>query len=139
MFKIKIISVGKTKEAWLDAALEEYVKRLKPLAALEFIWAKNDDQLVLLVQKEPLVICLDPGGTLHDSEQFAGLLMRKLQEGGSRLCLVIGGPEGLPPDLKQNALLSLSPMTMTHQIVRLVLIEQIYRAFEMAKGSKYHK
>lgn len=140
MHKIKILSVGKTKESWLDEALEEYVKRLRPSASLEFVWAKNDEQLVGLAMKEPLVICLDPQGSLLDSAQFAAHLMQKLQEGGSRVCIVIGGPEGLPAELKQmSELISLSPLTMTHQIVRLVLIEQIYRAFEIAKGSKYHK
>ena len=139
MHKIKIISVGKTKESWLDEAMQEYIKRLKPLASFEFVWAKNDDQLVELAKKEPLTVCLDSKGTPLDSEGFATYLMQKLQEGGSRICLIIGGPEGLPADLKGSAMISLSLLTMTHQIVRLVLLEQIYRAFEIAKGSKYHK
>jgi 23S rRNA (pseudouridine1915-N3)-methyltransferase len=139
MLQIKILSVGKTKEAWLEAALQEYIKRLKPTAAFEFLWAKNDEQLLSLAQKETLIVCLDPAGELMTSSQFAHFMQKKLVEGGSRLTFVIGGPEGLPPQLKQMHLLSLSPMTLTHQLTRLILIEQIYRAFEIAKGSKYNK
>lgn len=140
MLQIKILSVGKTKEAWLEAALQEYIKRLKPTASFEFLWAKNDEHLLGLAQKEALIVCLDPAGELMTSYQFAQFMQKKMIEGGSRLAFVIGGPEGLPPQLKQNhPLLSLSPMTLTHQLTRLILIEQIYRAFEIAKGSKYNK
>lgn len=140
MFQIKILSVGKTKESWLEDALQEYIKRLKPIASFEFIWAKNDSQLLLLSQKEPLIICLDPQGQAMSSIEFAHFIQKKLIEGGSRLAFVIGGPEGLPTELKrQHTLLSFSPMTFTHQITRLILLEQIYRAFEITKGTKYHK
>lgn len=140
MLHIRILSVGKTKEDWLEEAISEYIKRLKSTVSLEFVWAKNDDQLLLLAEKEPLLICLDAAGTLQTSEEFSTMLHKKLQDGGSRLAMVIGGAEGLPKKLKAHStLISLSRMTYTHQIVRLVLIEQIYRAFEIAKGSKYHK
>lgn len=139
MHKIKLLSVGKTKEEWLDQAIDEYVKRLKPVAAFEFIWAKNDEQLLAFVEKESNVVALDAAGQQMTSEEFAVFLNKKLESGGSRLTLVIGGAEGLPPELKKLPLISLSPMTMTHQIVRLVLLEQIYRGFEIARGSKYHK
>lgn len=140
MYKIKILSIGKTREAWLEEALNEYLKRMQPVAQFEFIWAKNDKQLLDLVAKESSVICLDANGTLMTSEQFSDFIHDRLVKNGSRLTLVIGGAEGLPPQLKKNPdLISLSPMTFTHQATRLVLLEQIYRAFEIAKGSKYHK
>lgn len=140
MLHIKILSVGKTKETWLDEALQEYLKRLKPTASFEFIWAKNDAQLLSLAQKESTLICLDPAGLPLTSTEFADFMQKALIEGGSRIVFVIGGAEGLPPELKKgHSLISLSPMTLTHQLTRLVLIEQIYRAFEIAKGSKYHK
>lgn len=140
MFKIKILSVGKTKEAWLEEALNEYLKRLQPIASFEFIWAKNDKQLLELAEKESKIICLDAKGSLMSSEQFSAFIHDRLLKNGSRLTLVIGGAEGLPLELKDNPdLISLSPMTFTHQVTRLVLLEQIYRAFEIAKGSKYHK
>jgi len=139
MYKIKIITVGKTKEAWLDEAMAEFLKRLKPTAEIEFHLAKDNAQLEAWVKKEPGVICLDPKGKLMDSEEFSKFLLECLQKGGSRLTFVIGGPEGLPESLKKSPLVSFSPMTFTHQMARLILIEQIYRAFEIAKGTRYHK
>jgi len=140
MYKLKIFSVGKTRETWLEEALKEYLKRLKPIAALEFVWAKNDEQLLQLTAKEPLLVCLDPQGTLFTSEQFSAFLHDQLTKGGSKLSFVIGGADGLPAELKKNPLqISLSRLTFTHQITRLVLIEQVYRAFEIGKNSPYHK
>lgn len=140
MLKLKILSVGKTKESWLDEAIEEYVKRLQGVAAFEFIWAKDDQQLLSLAQKEPHLICLDPTGKQFSSEEFARFFDEQCVKGGSRLTWVIGGAEGLPPTLKAHSVLvSLSRLTFTHQITRLVLIEQIYRALEIKRGSPYHK
>jgi 23S rRNA (pseudouridine1915-N3)-methyltransferase len=140
MQKIRLFSVGKVKEPWLEQALDEYIKRLKSTFQIEFIWAKNDAQLAELALKEHRRICLDSSGELMSSERFASFLMKNLEIGGSRLALIIGGPEGLTPELKSSSfLLSLSPMTFTHQMVRLILLEQIYRASEIAKGTGYHK
>ncbi len=140
MLKLKVFSVGKNKEAWMEQALEEYVLRLKPVLDIDFIWVKNDAQLVALVQKEKQVVCLDPDGEPLDSPEFSAFFHRNLQAGGSRLSMVIGGAEGLPEILKKGAsLISLSRLTFTHQLARLILIEQVYRAFEIAKGTAYHK
>jgi 23S rRNA (pseudouridine1915-N3)-methyltransferase len=136
MLKLKILSIGKTKEEWLESALNEYIKRLKPTLSI----AKSDGDLIFLTEKEPLFVCLDPKGQKMDSETFAHYIQNKFIEGGSKLSIVIGGPEGLPEKLKTHKnLISFSDLTMTHQMVRLLLIEQIYRAFEIIKGSKYHK
>ena len=140
MLKLKLFSIGKTKEQWLHEAIEEYVKRLSPVLKIEFIWVKTNDQLRELLDKENAVICLDANGKLFNSQQFSQFLQEQFIENKSRLSLVIGGAEGLPEDIKgRYRCISLSPMTMTHQIVRLVLMEQIYRAFEIAKGSQYHE
>lgn len=140
MFKIKIFSVGKTKESWLEEAFNEYLMRLKPTLQIECLWVKDTPQLIEWALKESTLICLDPEGKLFTSEKFSSFLFHELEKGGSRLSLVIGGAEGLPEELKQRGtLISLSPLTFTHQITRLVLIEQIYRACEIKKGSKYHK
>lgn len=140
MYKIRILAVGKTKESWLDEALSEYLKRLKSQVQFEFIFVKDDKELLSFVENSTHAICLDEKGALKSSSEFSKFLLTKLQEGGSRLTLIIGGAEGLPPILKENCpLISLSPMTLTHQMVRLLLIEQIYRAFEIAKNSPYHK
>jgi len=140
MLKIKLLTIGKTKESWLEDALAEYLKRLKPVLSFELVLAKNDAELVELAQKEKICICLDPSGKLLSSEEFAEYFFSEVERGGSKLTFVIGGPEGLPQAmLKKHELLSLSRLTFTHQICRLILIEQIYRAVEMQKGSKYHK
>lgn len=139
MLKVKILSVGKTKESWLEDALEEYVKRLSPVLQIETQWVKNDEQLLAVCENEQ-VIALDPLGKTFDSPEFAKFIQQQFEVQGSRLTFVIGGPEGLPPLLKKSAkLISLSKLTFTHQIARLVLVEQIYRALEIAKGTPYHK
>lgn len=140
MLKLKILSVGKIKEEWLDEAFREYVKRLKRFVQIECSWAKDSHQLVEWAQKEIDYICLDPAGRLYKSEEFAQFLFEQWEKRGSRLTLIIGGAEGLPLELRQKGtLISLSPLTFTHQMTRLVLIEQIYRTIEIQKGSKYHK
>jgi 23S rRNA (pseudouridine1915-N3)-methyltransferase len=139
MIKIKILSIGKTKESWLEEAMDEYIKRLKAQISFDFVWAKDNAQLIELAHKEATVIALDPQGSLFSSEEFSSFITHKLIQGGSRLTCIIGGAEGLPLELKQLPLISLSPLTFTHQLTRLVLIEQIYRAFEIQKGSRYHK
>lgn len=140
MNKLRILSIGKTKEPWLEDAIAEYLKRLQHVLTIEFVWAKSDDQLVQLASKESLLICLDSEGKMMTSEQFSTFIIKKFEEGGSRLAIVIGGPEGLPEPLRQHPLkISLSLMTFTHQLVRLILIEQLYRAFEIDKGTGYHK
>lgn len=140
MLKLKILSIGKTKEKWLEEAFSEYVKRLKPILQVECLWAKDNSQLTEWTQKENCAICLDPTGRLFSSEEFSKFLAGEWEKGGSRLTFVIGGAEGLPLELKKTkTLISLSPMTFTHQMTRLVLIEQVYRTTEIQKGTNYHK
>ena len=141
MLKIKVYSIGKNKEEWLQQALNEYERRLKATLSFEWILAKNDEQLKQFLEKEENFICLDPQGKLYSSEEFSVFLTQAFRDYHSRLSLVIGGAEGIPSALKAKAKssISLSRMTFTHQITRLVLIEQIYRALEIAKGSAYHK
>jgi 23S rRNA (pseudouridine1915-N3)-methyltransferase len=140
VIRIKLLSVGKTKESWLEEAVSDYVKRLSSQVVFEFIWVKDDAQLEEKISKEPHAILLDPQGTSMTSEEFSQFLFKEIERGNSRIALVIGGPEGLSDTLrKQFPLISLSKMTFTHQIARLILLEQIYRAFEIARGSQYHK
>ncbi|KAF3363351.1 Ribosomal RNA large subunit methyltransferase H [Chlamydiales bacterium STE3] len=139
MLKIRILSIGKTKEKWLEDALQEYLKRLSPVLTIDFLLFKNDTQLEIQASKENVLICLDPQGRLLSSEEFSQVLITSLERGGSKLSFVIGGAEGLPESLKKHPLISFSRMTFTHQICRLILVEQIYRAIELQKGSRYHK
>ena len=140
MIKIKIIGVGKTKEEWLETAIAEYLKRLSPIAQFEFIFLKDDAQLLQATSEEPHYITLDEQGKTFSSVDFAHFIQKQLDQNGPRLTFIIGGAEGLPPALKSHLPnLSLSSMTLTHQMVRLLLIEQIYRALEIQRGSRYHK
>ncbi|MBM3195111.1 MAG: 23S rRNA (pseudouridine(1915)-N(3))-methyltransferase RlmH, partial [Chlamydiae bacterium] len=102
---------------------------------------KNDSELEKQVGLESGWIALDPEGTTFTSEAFSSFLLKQVETDGKKLVLVIGGSDGLTPFLKSKAksLLSLSKLTFTHQITRLVLIEQLYRAIEIGKNSPYHK
>lgn len=140
MLKLKIYSVGRPKERWIEEGVEEYIRRLKSQMSIECIWVKSDEQLAGALEREAKVICLDPAGKMLESEAFSKQIIQDFEAGGSRLSIVIGGSDGLPPELKKkHTLLSLSPLTFTHQLTRLVLVEQVYRALEIAKGSRYHK
>ena len=140
MYRIKILSIGKTKEIWLQSAFDAYTKRLQSAASFELIWVKDNTQLIAAANKEADPIILDPKGKLYTSETFSQMLLEALQRGGSKATFIIGGAEGIPEEIKRmGQLVSFSPLTFTHQITRLILIEQIYRGLEIARGSQYHK
>lgn len=140
MIRIKILSPGKNKDAWLEDALQEYLKRLSPIAEFELIWTKDEKTFEKLIREEKQLICLDPNGKMMDSVAFSDFFLKEVESGGSKIVFAIGGSEGFSEELlKGRKLLSLSPLTFTHQMTRLILVEQIFRAFEISKGSKYHK
>ena len=129
--KIKIVSPGKTKEPWLQTALSEYEKRLTGAVAIE--WNHQS------FHGEGSYICLDPNGRQQTSPDFSDFLYREFERMGSRLTFVIGGPDGLPLNVlnKASHSISFSKMTFTHQHIRLLLLEQIYRAVQIHKGTRY--
>ncbi len=141
MFKITIYTIGKVKESWLNEGLDEYTTRLKKVMIFEWILAKNLEDLTQKTEKLNHYICLDPEGETFSSEKFSTWLHTQLQDHGSRLNLLIGGSEGFSPQIRKKAagFISLSPLTFTHQMTRLFLLEQIYRAIEIEKGTAYHK
>ncbi|MBU6148723.1 MAG: 23S rRNA (pseudouridine(1915)-N(3))-methyltransferase RlmH [Verrucomicrobia bacterium] len=141
MIEIRIYSVGKNKDEWLSTALTEYEKRLKTDAKIHWILCKNDSELEKLVSLELEWIALDPEGKMYSSEDFSQLLHKHIETWGKKLVFVIGSSEGLTPFLKTKAklLLSLSKLTFTHQITRLILLEQVYRAVQIGKNTPYHK
>lgn len=141
MIKVKILTIGKHKHAWLESALKEYEERLKHYMAVEWILAKNDEQLLKLAQEAKNCICLDPKGMEMTSEAFTAQIEKLTHQKGAILTFCIGGAEGLPLTLKSKALavISLSKLTFTHQMTRLILLEQLYRSKEIAIGSEYHK
>jgi 23S rRNA (pseudouridine1915-N3)-methyltransferase len=140
MLKLKIFSIGKFKEKWLEEAIRLYTQRLIATMQIEWIWAKDNKQLIDLVQEEPFAFCLSPEGQMQTSEEFSQTLFKNFEKYRSRLSFIIGGAEGLPEQLKQRfPLLSFSRLTFTHQMTFLLLIEQVYRAAEIQKNSRYHK
>ena len=136
MFKVKVLTIGKCKEEWLERAISEYEKRLRGKMSFEWVLAKDNRELTTLALQESF-IALDPNGALLTSEAW-GVKMVML---GLRLVFVIGGAEGLPIEIVKKAQFkwSLSLLTFTHQITRLILVEQLYRAMEIERGSGYHK
>lgn len=141
MFKVKILTVGKSKEIWLKEALQEYEKRLSNTLKFEWLIAKDRPQLIDWAKSETALIALDLKGELLSSEAFSQKFTRALTEKGGRLAFLIGDADGVPDELLNKCFWkwSLSPLTFTHQMVRLLLVEQIYRALEIEKKSGYHK
>lgn len=139
MLKVKVIAMGKCKEEWLRIALSEYEKRLSPYLQISWIQPKDNHDLIDLLAKEPRYIALDPNGEEMDSIAFSQKFIQFLENNRSSAVFAIGGPDGFPPALQPSLRWSLSLLTFTHQIIRLILVEQIYRALEIAKKSPYHK
>jgi 23S rRNA (pseudouridine1915-N3)-methyltransferase len=153
--KLTILSPGKIKEPWLQAGLNEYVKRLGRYCRVDFITvddspdslpmekAMEDEgrRLLARIGDRAYVVALDLGGAQTDSPGLARLLERWLREGSSEAVFVIGGSNGLSPSVlaRAQAKLCLSRLTFTHQMIRLVLLEQCYRAFRILSGEPYHK
>jgi 23S rRNA (pseudouridine1915-N3)-methyltransferase len=147
--KIRIVGRKNGCEKWLSDAYDMYETRLEASnISIETIWHKNNDELIKGVQldssKEHSVVLLDVEGISMSSDEFSKSFYQKwLFVGGSRVAFVIGGADGLPLELKSkyptSNKISLSAMTFTHQFARTMLVEQIYRASEIEKGSNYHK
>ena len=157
--KIKIYCIGKTKEQYLKDGINEYLKRISPYSNIEIVEvsdskvkdnpnqsdidkAKNEEgDRVLKLIKNDYLIGLDMNKQEFTSEEFAIFLNKKLVEGGSTISFVIGGSYGLSDALKKrcNTSISLSKMTFLHQMTRLILFEQIYRAFKILNNETYHK
>jgi 23S rRNA (pseudouridine1915-N3)-methyltransferase len=138
MFKVKILTIGKIKEGWLLAALQEYQKRLTSTLTIEWVIPNTEQELQKLALKEPALIALDIQGELLSSEKWSLALFSTW---GLKPTFIIGGADGLDPAVLRHAKIkvSLSPLTFTHQMVRLILIEQLYRALQIEQGGKYHK
>lgn len=142
--KIRIVAVGKLKEKYLREGVAEYEKRLAPFASVELretreeYMAENPSEAQR--QEKSFLIVLDVKGKLLSSEVLAKELASLALQGQSDLTFLIGGAFGLSPAVRDRADLriSFSPMTFTHQMVRLLLYEQIYRAFKINRGEKYH-
>ena len=138
MLKIQIFTIGKHKESWLKEGLAMYEGRLKGKMDIHFEIFRSLTELENGIQKVSRYICLDPEGERWKSEDLSNYLYTK-HEGP--VIFIIGGPEGLSPSITSQATkkLSFSSLTFTHQNIRLMLLEQLYRSYEIFKGSFYHK
>jgi 23S rRNA (pseudouridine1915-N3)-methyltransferase len=141
MIKVRVFTIGKNKHSWLEPGLQDYEKRLKGYMSIEWLFFKNDEDMLKAIDKEKNIICLDPKGSSYTSEEFSLRIEKLLSLNGASLTFCIGGSDGLPVGIKNQAreLISLSKLTFTHQMTRLILIEQLYRAKEISEGSPYHK
>jgi 23S rRNA (pseudouridine1915-N3)-methyltransferase len=153
--RLVVLAPGKVREPWLQAGIDEYVRRLGRYCqvVLQVVddvpenWptakALEEEGRRLLARLRPqsFVVALDLQGDQPDSPGLARLLPDWLQQGGSEVVFVIGGSNGLAATVLQRAQarLCLSRMTLTHQMTRLVLLEQCYRAFKINAGEPYHK
>ena len=158
--KIRILAIGKIKEPYLKQGIDEYLKRIKPYAQIEIVEVNDEpvndnpkeaeinhvkdiegERILKLLKPQDYLIALDLNKKQFTSPEFATFLQEKFIQGGSNIAFVIGGSYGLSDALKKRAndSLSLSNMTFLHQMTRLILLEQIYRAFKINRNETYHK
>lgn len=148
---IRILAIGKRHEAWIEAGVERYEKRLKrpfdvtwillPHSARDGLSARQEEseRILAKLSDTEFVVLLDERGKLVDSPALAKLLLAPLESSRS-VTIVIGGAYGVDDSIhaRANSVWSLSPLVFPHQLVRLILIEQLYRAQEIATGGPYH-
>ena len=160
MQKVSIICVGKMKEKFYIEAAAEYVKRLSRFCKLEITelpedrlpddpsqaqidaaLAKEAEAIKAKLPSSCYIIAMCVEGKTRSSEELARLMEESVHQGGSHLLFLIGGSFGLHPSVKSLASfkLSMSPMTFPHHLARVMLLEQIYRGYQINTGSKYHK
>jgi len=145
MPKIKILAVGKVKENYILEGIEEYLKRMKN-RKIEIIEMKDStrekegEEILKRLEKLEgyITIALDEHGENFTSVGFSEFMKKNLQ---LDICFIIGGPDGLDKKVlkKVDHILALSQMTFTHEMVRLFLVEQLYRAFSIIEEKKYHR
>lgn len=157
---IHIITVGKIKEKYIKLGIQEFEKRLSSYCKLTFneltdeqapenlsekellsVKEKEGERILSKVKQEHYVIALDIKGVSWSSEQFANELRSLSFQGKNQVTFIIGGSNGLSEAVLQraNQKLSFSKMTFPHQLMKLILMEQVYRAFKIQRGEPYHK
>ena len=154
--KITFLVIGKTEDSYLKEGIEKYTKRLKHYIKFEIVEVpelKNTKSLSEDQQKTKeaelisknlnntdYIVLLDEKGQELSSIQFSGFISKKMLSSVQNLVFIVGGPYGFDNSLltSSNEKLSLSKMTISHQMVRLFFVEQVYRAFSILKGEPYH-
>lgn len=157
--KITIVAAGKIKEKYLTAGINEFLKRLGPFANVKIVEINEEkmkdnpseaekkqvlqqegQRLLKQVPESSYLFVLDVYGKTIASEELADRIQNLGLQGKSSITFLIGGAFGISEEVRRAAdfRLSFSPMTFTHQMIRLLLVEQIYRAFKINRGEKYH-
>ncbi|MFC0525987.1 23S rRNA (pseudouridine(1915)-N(3))-methyltransferase RlmH [Pontibacillus salicampi] len=158
--KITIVSVGKLKEKYLKQGIDEYIKRLGPYATIDIqevsdekapenlsqaqmeeVKQKEGERILSKIGQDTYVITLEIEGKHITSEKLADHLDQLATYGKSKIAFIIGGSLGISHDVQKRSdfALSFSKMTFPHQMMRLMLLEQVYRAFRINRGEPYHK
>jgi len=154
--RFELLFLGKTKEPYLAAGIADYAKRLTRYIATDIktlkekklkkgtpenIQIKKDSEILLQSAHGSQLVCLDRTGRQMGSLELAAQVESWQMQGQKKITFIIGGPLGLSPAIltKADLVLSLSPMTFTHDMTRLLLLEQLYRACTIKAGEKYHK
>ncbi|SCW54360.1 23S rRNA (pseudouridine1915-N3)-methyltransferase [Ruminococcaceae bacterium YRB3002] len=153
--KIRIICPGKIRERFLTDGIDEYKKRLSKYCTVEIIevpdcpdtmpvdqaLALEGERILAKVSASDILWVMDLHGKEYTSEELSSLMISDLETGGSTLSIAIGGSNGLSPEVvtRANRRICFGKITMTHQMTRLLLLEQLYRGFKIYKGEKYHK
>lgn len=151
--RLKLLWVGKTQEPWVRAGIDEYAGRVRRYLPLEILEAREEkgaqatamrerecERLAKLLPKGARLVVLDERGETMSSTQFAAFLSKSRDQGIQDLVFAIGGAYGFTDNFRNQAFksISLSKMTLTHQMVRVFLLEQIYRGFTIMNGEPYH-
>lgn len=154
--KIRIVAIGRTNKGFVNEGFEEYLNRLKRYIKIEFVVihdvknSKNLSPELLMAKEEELIISflgdstefilLDENGAEYTSVEFSQFLQSKMISGAKELTFLIGGAFGVSEKVKKRAVskIALSKFTFSHQMVRMILAEQIYRAMTILKGEPYH-
>ena len=139
--RYKIIAIGKIKKNWIQEGIEMYLKRLPGLEVIEIkdnTQIKEEHTIREIIKKNETLVTLNENGQPFTSKQLATKLLNSYNQ---KIIFVIGGASGLSTSLNNSASwqLSLSPLTFPHEIARLLLIEQLYRANTITQGGPYHK
>ena len=144
--KIRVAWVGKTKEAAIQQLTAEYVQRIQRYCALETLEVSGEGALLKQVEKAAgrtaaVLLLLDPRGRALSSEQWAEQVRRHQERGTQALVYAVGGADGFSDAARaaSQGQISLGPMTLSHELARVVLLEQLYRAFTILAGHPYHR
>ncbi len=148
MLRVQLICIGRLKESFYAEACDEYDKRLHRYCALERVElpetgdvTRDGEAMLKRIPQDAWVVAMCAEGKAYSSEELSGLLQACAGAGKSRVCFLIGGSDGLSEAVKKRAdvRMSMSRMTFPHHLARVMVLEQIYRAFTIAEGGKYHK